>query len=100
MPDSSLVSGPVLRRRVAPGTLRFGGVGVGEAAPTHQQTDDESCKHDPRSLRVGHLRRNTQIFVWKKWNKLSVSVNKPLIKRVNKPLTNLQKGSFRRFLMS
>lgn len=62
VPDSSLVFGPVLWWRVAPRTLRLGGERIGQAAPTHQQTDAESCKHDPWSLRVGHLRRNTPRF--------------------------------------
>lgn len=57
MPDSCVVFGPLLGRRVAPRALGFGRVGVREAAQTHQQAKDERCKQHPRSQHVGHLRR-------------------------------------------
>lgn len=87
VPDSSLVLGPVLRGRVAPRALRFGGIRVGEVAPTCQQTDDESCKHDPRSLSVGHLRRNAPRFHLETQGRpfcFNPKVIKLLIKRLNK----------------
>lgn len=56
MPDCGLVFGPVLRRGVASRALRFGRVGVSDAAPTYQQAEDERCRHQPRSQRVGHLK--------------------------------------------
>lgn len=57
VPDGCVVFGPILRCGVAPGTLRFGRVGVRKTAQAHQGANDERCERHPRSEHVGHLKR-------------------------------------------
>ena len=62
MSERRVVFGPVLRRRVAPRTLRFWRVGVRQVAQTHEQAHHEGEEADPRSHYDGHPVRQSSLF--------------------------------------